>query len=115
MLNLTPVIILMVFFIFIDKKNNSNKFIIKAYNHTTHRVRRILFPEIAVDDDSIDDDGISKTTIVSSFASHSLKLKESILELLSIRGQFVEATHNIPQFVQKLSTNDRVSTYLIYH
>jgi len=82
-----------------------------VYSCTTQRVRRILFPEIMIDDDlTTADEGFTKTTL-SQFYEPTRKLKESIIELLSIRSQFSEASNNIPQFIQKLSANDQVKYY----
>jgi hypothetical protein len=59
------------------------------------------------DDLTTENEGFTKSTL-SQFYEPTRKLKESIIELLSIRSQFSEASNSIPQFIQKLSANDQV-------
>ena len=71
-----------------------------------------MFPEIMMADDepSLNDYAESGGgTFTMKFAAPSLRLKESIIELLSVKSQVVETANNIPQFIQKLKTNDQVS------
>uniref|UniRef100_A0A914I6N0 Uncharacterized protein n=1 Tax=Globodera rostochiensis TaxID=31243 RepID=A0A914I6N0_GLORO len=89
--------------------NASNHFN-DIYTRTTHRVRRALFPEIQIDEDaSIDEElnGENTGSVVSHFARPSQLLKDSILDLLSVRSPPAEAAGNIPQLIRQLNANDQ--------
>ena len=80
----------------------------EVYSRTTHRVRRALFPEIIMgEDDQTFNGEINPRSAIAQFAMPSQQLKESIIQLLSIRSKTVETTNSIPQFVQKLNATDR--------
>ncbi|KAL3093073.1 hypothetical protein niasHT_022523 [Heterodera trifolii] len=88
--------------------NTSNHFN-DIYTRTTHRVRRALFPEIQIDEDlSLDEElsGENTGSVVSNFARPSQLLKESILDLLSVRNSLAEAPGDLPQLIRQLNSHD---------
>lgn len=80
------------------------------YTRTTHRVRKVLFPEILIEDDvNIDEyNGYQSTSIVGQFAEPSQLLKAAILDLLSVRDQLEDAANNISQLIHSLHDSDPV-------